>query len=76
MDEGVAAWQSQPKKPDRLYLAPRGCVYVGWGDRAFECGGRPVCFSGLAAPGLLGKPLPAADGGCLDLSGRRNLLAV
>lgn len=29
MDEGVAAWQSQPKKPDRLYLAPRGCVWGG-----------------------------------------------
>lgn len=76
MDEGVAAWESQPKKPDRLYTPWGVCVGWGGGGSVCECGGRPVCFGGLAAPGLLGKPLPAADGGCLDLSGRRNPLAV
>lgn len=71
----VWQYQSQPKKPDRLYLAPWGCVWGGAVELC-ECGGHLVCFGGLAASGLLGKSLPAADGGCLDLSGRRDPLAA
>lgn len=51
MDGEVAAcWQSQPKKPDRLYLAPWGCV---WGGAAVFVSVGGVLFA-LVAWQLLG----------------------
>lgn len=49
---GWPVWQSQsqPKKLDRLYLAPWGCVWGGAVELC-ECGGHLVCFGGLAASG-------------------------
>lgn len=74
----MRGWQPgslSPRSQTGFTWLPGGVCGVGR-PCVCECGGRPVCFGGLAAPGLLGKLLPAAGGGCLDLSGRRNPLAV